>query len=241
MSAIHQQVLDLMLERLKYKCEIMVCSIPPLNMTHEECLELIAPAEHIDILTKAAKYASTTASAAWMTVEVPGDIDGQTGQQVRLSMLAYGEKTPPLPPRYPQWQPGKSGHKIIAWLNKRYEIGRRFGTAKYVINYLAAKCETSAQVRYMFPSILTLCRAEADPRMAKWVARHAEHRPCKHTPPVPAHIKAAIQDASALLTSSVLIGDDVPAPDWGYVRCMPVNLGGFELGLLGKSIRVERM
>lgn len=242
MPALHPQIKELMLTRLNYKCELMVRTIPPVDMTHRECLELIAPAEHVDILTKAAKFASTRASDAYMTVEVPGDIGGQTGQKVRLSMLTYREKSPPLSPRCPQWQPGKSGHKIIEWLAKRYEIGRRFGVAKYVLNYLNAECDNSAQLRYMFPSILTLCQAEADPRMEKWIERHAAYKPCKFAPAVPPYVKAAIQDASALLTSSVLIGDDVALPDAGYVRCMPNGMPKFLLGKQGAvEVWVDRM
>lgn len=242
MPALHPQIKELMRIRLHHKCELMVRTIPPLGMTHQECLELVAPAEHVDILIKAADFASAKASDAWMGVKVPGAVDGHTDQWVYVSMLSHAEKDPPLQPKCPQWQPGKSGHKIIEWLTKRYEIGRRFGTAQYVLNYLNAECDNSAQLRYMFPSVLTLCQAEADPRMEKWIERHAAYKPCKFAPAVPPYVKAAVQDASALLTSSVLIGDEVPLPDVGYVQCMPNGMPRFMLAKQGLvEIWADRM
>lgn len=233
MPALHPQIKELMLTRLVNKCELMVRTIPPLGMTHQECLELVAPAEHVDLLIKAAEFASVKASDAWMRVKIPGTVDGEIDQRAYLSMLTHAERSPPLQPKYPQWQPGKSGHKIIEWLTKRYEIGRRFGTARYVLNYLDAECDNSAQLRYMFPSVLTLCQAEADPRMEKWIAKNAAYKPCKFAPAVPPYIKKAIQDASALLTSSVLIGEDVPLPDFGYVQCMPEEMPRFRVAKQG--------
>jgi hypothetical protein len=122
-----------------------------------------------------------------------------------------------------QWPEDVAGKKVIDWMQKRYEIGRRFGTVRHVLHMLNKGCDSGHQLRYMFPAVLHLCRAGRDPRMDKWMEKFAAYKACKHTPAVSPELKRAIQDSSALLTSAALLGEDVPIPMEPYVAISPAQ------------------
>lgn len=225
MPAMHDNVLTSMADALEnYKQRMM--RLIPFDLTHRECIELVAPSEHIEILTHAASYADIRASEEWIQLQCPAYADGEAGVQVVLYMRTHGQKTPPLRPRTPFWQVPKdagphshaAGEKVIAWMTKRLEIGRRFGLARHVLRTLNAACDSGTQLRYMFPAVMHLTAGRNDERTVKWATKYGEYKACRHTPAVSPQLKRAIQDSSALLTSAVLLGDDVPEREWGEVQ-----------------------
>lgn len=231
MPAMHDNVYSEMIKQLERKRDIYLRTLP-FEMTHEECIRLIAPREHISILTEAAKFADINASEGWVTVTVPANIDGVDRPQAMLYMRTHDQKAPPLRPRNAYWQyrEADAGKKVIDWMLKRYEIGRRFGTVQHVLHMLNKGCENGHQLRYMFPTVLHLCKAGRDPRMDKWMEKFAAYKACKHTPAVSPELKRAIQDSSALLTSAALLGEDVPIPLEAYVAISPAsNLQCFKI------------
>lgn len=238
MPAMHDDVFTAMLEELERKRNLFLRTLE-FDMTHDECIQLVAPSHHVDILKKAAEYASVVFSENWMRLTVPAEIDGvEAGYaQVQMLMRTHGEVTPPLMPRYPEWQPKQAGHKVIQWLTKRFEIGRRFGTVVHVLYQLNMSCETGHQMRYMFPAVLHLCKSGVNPRMDRWMEKFAAYKACKHTPAVSPELKRAIQDAGALLTSMALIGENIPSPSYGPVMISQCEMQGFKIG----STYVQRM
>lgn len=228
MPAMHDLVLSAMNERLEYWRDVMLRTLE-FEMTHDECINLVAPSEHVTILKEASKVANVKASQSWMHLIVPADVDGMPYQSVQLYMHTHAEQEPPLMPRDPQWQPGQAGPKVIEWLDKRYKLGRRFGTARHVLYTLARECETGHQLRYMWPAVLNLCHAGGGDKMEKWMERFAAYKPCRHTPAVSREFKLAIQDSSALLTSCALIGHDVPHKPVGAVQIGVYSMGSFAI------------
>ena len=231
MPAMHDTMISIMEDNLATMRDTML-KLLPFDMTHEECLQLIAPSDHIDILTSASKYADVVASESWIYLSpVPATIDGEDDVGVNLLMRTHGEKSPPLKPRYPSWQAGKpGGEKVIQWLTKRYELGRKFGTARHVLYWLNKSCETGQQARNMLPAILHLCKAGQNDRMDRWMAKYAAFRPCRFMPGVSPELKKAIQDTSALLTSCALLGDDVPDRVPGEVLISQPSMPHFWIG-----------
>jgi len=237
MPAMHDDVLTAMNKQLEHKRDIMLRTLH-FDMTHEECIQLIAPSDHIDILTKAAKYASVWASEQWMQLQVPAAIDGESGQEVQLMMRTHAERSPPLTPRVPCWQPGQSGPKVIDWLTARYALGRRFGVVRQALYVLNRECDSGTQLRYMFPAVMHLCKDGLNPKMDRWITKYGSYKPCRHTPAISPVLKAAIQDSSALLTSMALIGEDVPEPAPGAVLIGLWAMPAFDMSDFG---RVNRM
>jgi hypothetical protein len=230
----HDLVLSAMEAQLCHKRDVFLRTLS-FDMTHEECLRLIAPPEHIDILTKASEFANVKSSEDWMQLEVPALVDGATTAQVMLQMRTHAQKPPPLTPRTPWWQfqtdeNHAAGDKVISWLTKRYEIGRRFGTALFVLHELNKMCENGHQLRYMWPVVMHLCKDGVEPKMDKWKEKHGAYKPCRFTPAVSPLLKQAIQDSAALLTSAALMGEDVPRQLPGYVTISEIYMLSFKIG-----------
>jgi hypothetical protein len=203
--------------QLEDKKELLLRTLD-FQMTHEECLRLVAPSDHLDILWKAAEFANVSSSEDWMELIVPAEIDGFMRPYVALKMRTHAERIPPLMPRDPQWQPGQAGTKVIEWMTRRFEIGRRFGTARYVLRTLNKVCDNGHQLRYMWPVVLHLCKSGKDDRMDKWMEKFTPYKPCRHAPAVSREMKLAIQDTAALLTTTMLIGEDIPVTPSGFVE-----------------------
>lgn len=233
MPAMHDDVLAKMVEHLQEKLALMM-RLVPFNITHEECINLVAPSEHIPILTQAAQVANINAYQNWMTLQVPAIVDDCSSPNVMLMMCTRAKKDPPLMPRNPWWQPPSrlnipAGDKVIAWLTKRYEFGRKFGTAQYVLQHLNRECENGRQLRYMLPPVLHLCKAGANVRMDTWMVKHAAYKPCRYAPALSPQLKRAVQDTAALLTSAMLIGDEVPERLPEEVDILEYAMPGFEI------------
>jgi len=207
----------------------------PFDLTHQECIRLVAPSDHIDILTNAATYADVRSDEKWMWLHVPAVVDGESHLRVNLHMRTHAQKEPPLRPRAPYWQlptePGAmaAGEKVIAWATKRLELGRRFGIAQHVLYKLAVDCGTGTEIRYLWPAVMYLC-SNCDPenRVGKWAEKHAAYKPVRYAPQVSPQLKRMIQDSSALLTSAVLIGEDAQPLEHGEVEISIWDLPPFQ-------------
>ena len=90
-NAMHSDVYRHMEERLDALKERMI-NLIPFDMTHLECLDLVADPEHIPILRDASKYASITAAVEWMALGVPHTIDGVSGCRVSRQMRTHEER-----------------------------------------------------------------------------------------------------------------------------------------------------
>jgi hypothetical protein len=239
----HASVLEAMADRLDaYK--IRMVDLIPFDLTHYECIRLIAPSDHIPILTEASKYADIKSHEQWFSVHIPAFIDGEGHVKVDLLMRTHAQKEPPLRPRTPFWQVGLggqdctiAGEKVIAWTTKRLELGRRFGIARWTLYELAKMCDTGTQMRYLWPVVMHLCHPRHSPRMDAWADKHAMYKPVRYAPAVSPLLKKAIQDSSALLTSAVLMGENIEPIPPGEVQ---IDIWNLPTAKFGETIILRR-
>lgn len=219
MPAMHGEVQDLMMSNLKEKCELML-RLKPFSMTHEECLSLVAPRHHVDLLLEVSKIANIWGSRE-MTVTVPALVDECPFEpKVTLTMATHNYKDAPIAPSHPSWQvdaPREVSDRVVSWLSNRYEIGRRFGMAAYVLRELNRLCSHGSQLTYLMPTVSHLCKRGQLPRMDTWLDRFGAYKPVKNAPALSLPLRKATGDAAALLTTLSLLGDDIPEPEVGEV------------------------
>lgn len=221
MPAMHDEVRDLMASNLKGKCELML-RLKPFSMTHEECLRLVAPAQHVELLLEASKIARYWASSgAQLKATVPVFVDEYPSMPEVTFTLATGNyKDPPLAPRNPTWQadaPREVVERVVEWLENRYAVGRRFGMAKHVLFELNRLCTHGSQLTYLMPTVSHLCVRGKSSRMDTWLDRFGTYKPVKNAPALSLALRKATGDAAALLTTLSLLGDDIPEPEVGEV------------------------
>jgi hypothetical protein len=63
-----------------------------------------------------------------------------------------------------------------------------------------------------------LCVPGHTDRMDKWMEKHGAYKPIRYAPAVSPQLKKALQDSSGLLTSAVLMGEDVEPISPGEVQ-----------------------
>ena len=210
--------------------------IPPLVMTHDECLELLAPPEHADILKNAAKFADIHASEGPMYgLRVPAVLDGVSNPQFQMTMRTHAGEKPPLKPRDPTWQGDAAACvRVMDWINARLVHGRKAATAIYVVNTLIDRCDTGEQLRFIFPPIMHLCMPNADfndtgnDAVTRWATKHAHFKAVRSAPALTSEFRVALRDAAEWITSAVLLGSELPAQEVQAVDISTYGLTCFE-------------
>ena len=185
MPAMHDEVRDLMVSNLEEKCKLML-RLKPFSMTHEECLRLVAPRHHVDLLLEASKIAATTWYGREIKVTVPAHVDGSPLEpEITFTLTSHAYKDPPLVPSHPSWQadaPREVADRVVSWLLNRYEVGRKFGMAKHVLFELNRLCTHGSQLTYLMPTVSHLCVRGKSSRMDTWLDRFGAYKPVKNAP-----------------------------------------------------------
>ena len=219
MPAMHDEVRDLMVSNLEEKCKLML-RLKPFSMTHEECLRLVAPRHHVDLLLEASKIANACGGRR-MELTVPAVVDGSPLEpEITFTLTSHAYKDPPLVPSHPSWQadaPREVADRVVSWLLNRYEVGRKFGMAKHVLFELNRLCTHGSQLTYLMPTVSHLCKRGQSTRMDTWLDRFGAYKPVKNAPALSLPLRKATGDAAALLTTLSLLGDDIPEPEVGEV------------------------
>ena len=230
MPAMHDEVRDAMVANLEEKCKLML-RLKPFSMTHEECLRLVAPRHHVDLLLEASKIAATTWYGREIKVTVPAHVDGSPLEpEITFTLTSHAYKDPPLVPSHPSWQadaPREVADRVVSWLLNRYEVGRKFGMAKHVLLELNRLCTHGSQLTYLMPTVSHLCVRGKSSRMDTWLDRFGAYKPVKNAPALSLPLRKATGDAAALLTTLSLLGDDIPEPEVGEVA-IKVSVPHFE-------------
>lgn len=219
MVAISDNVKGAMQQNISVLRDRMACLIP-FQATHDECLELVAPPEHLDMLRQASKYADAHSSESWMQLSIPGTLDGVSNPSVCLLMRTHGGKSPPLKPREPQWNADKPlAVRVMDWTLKSLELHRKSALARHVVGELARRCETGAQVRFMWPCVLHLCQPLADglpynmynERLTQWADRNGPFKAQRSVPSLSHEMRKALIETSGFITAASLLSKDLVA------------------------------
>jgi len=128
---------------------------PPL--TCEQVVDLFAPKEHrasLKILGDIAALHSYYTNAG-IEVDWPGLINPQ-----EISISSTGV-TNVFFPKKPVLQPDHDRElmaQLTGWMNEELAIARDYGRIASMVHYLNSLCSTKRQFRYVWPSIVSLCK-----------------------------------------------------------------------------------
>jgi hypothetical protein len=226
MSAIPDIVYSQMERNLSRLADRMLHLVPKLEITHDECLELLAPEDHHSVLKMASKYADLHSSEGWMyNIRVPVTIDGEENPQISLIMRTHAGISPPLKPRDPSWMPAAlCAPKVVAWVEARLKAGRDAGLAFHVLRQLQKHCTSGVQMRFMWPVALQLAAMKeagsdkSNEACERWVAKHTSFKRVDSTPAVTVLFRQALRDTAGWVTSGILLGDNLPNVDGDFVQ-----------------------
>lgn len=223
MASLPTRVVD----ALKDATSVVNCRMSWLHqfeMTHRECLQLVAPPEHIDLLISATEWANVNTYESSMEVKIPATVDGVDHPEISLTMRTHAGQEPPIRPRAPRWRaaPPEVQLKAIKFAEHQLAVDRLTSLTKHIIEWMEDKCETGQQVRYLWPSIMHLCKLSGSEHVQRWVDKFGAYRAVKSAPHVPLYMRKAIQQTSELLTKAALL-DEIKAPEEGEVAVCLVS------------------
>lgn len=223
---------DKVVTQLRSQVEVMLyrhLQLHPFDMTHDECLRLIAPSEHIEILKSVAQYADVSSHNDWVNLTVPYEIDGRDHPQVTMMMRTHEGVEPPLRPRAPVWRgfaPHHIQNKVINWMTHRLYHGRMASTSLYVLDTINNICDKGEQVRYLWPAVMHLFTSEQNEHAQRWRDKFGHYKGVKNTPGIEPALRKAMIETSTWLTQASLIAD-IPAQETGPVRIDLVRFDSF--------------
>lgn len=183
--------------------------LQPFHMTHDECLHLVAPSFHHELLKMAASVADLRAGVGDMPVGIPRIIDGVDTPYIDLRMRTHEGNEPPLRPRAPLWQACKPEiqQKVIDWATHHLVTGRKTETVKWVLDWLVEKCDTGAQVRYLWPAVLHLASVSDDEAVVKWTEKYGPRTTPRSLPRVSPEMRKLLGDTSEWCAQAVLLSE----------------------------------
>lgn len=207
-KAMHDAVLTAMKSRVD-TFHWRMLQLQPFHLTHQECLDLVAPKHHHELLWTAAEVADVKGNIADMPVEIPYTLDGVHRPIFDLRMRTHEGIDPPLVPRQPKWQGGslETQMKVTNWVDWYLRQGRMSATTKFVIEQLATICDTGHQVRFIWPAVLHLTAGSDDEKVRRWVDKHGVRVTPRHMPTITPAFRKVLTETSEWCAQAVLLSE----------------------------------
>jgi hypothetical protein len=178
-------------------------SLNRLGFTHDEFLALFAPKEHWEILKTASDVADVKATG--------GDHLGNfrhhalTAEDADMYFDVNGDGAPLMPRNHTilKKAPKELLDRLATWVNREIEVAYGFSRTAALIQWLDANCATRQQIRFIWPSIVTLCSLMID--TAELGDRLREFKPCKALPHMPPEVRAACKSTAGVIATAMLL------------------------------------
>jgi hypothetical protein len=201
----------------------------PISLTHDELLELFAPPEHWELLRTAADIAEVRAASNYKTIKFTDDRLRDTCFQnhVTLCFTAndVGGKAPLMPVNNNLLRANTAlVDRLVAWSTSRVTLGYEYGVTAALLNWLSENCDSPKQIRYLWPSLLTLCALNEQTKELGDNLR--EVKAPQSLPALPLEVRRALRSSAKTIAIASLIGTDQAEP-----KLLPVSVELYNAGM----------
>jgi hypothetical protein len=183
-----------------------------IDLTHDEFLALFAPEEDHRILREAARVIAT--DGGWHYTDFEGALSGSVELAFKVTKV---NDYVPLMPRgtvIREDAPKQLVQRIDERLYKQIEVRLEFSRCERLLYWLNANCASTRQIRFLWPSILTLC--SIDPELEEFGNRLRELKRPSSLPVLTCpHVKAAFKLTAGTLTAASLLPPAEPQVSYG--------------------------
>jgi hypothetical protein len=188
----------------------------PLGFTHDEYLALFAPKEHWEPLKLGAEMSTSGASGGRHYGSLKhGTLTGELAEIV-FDVAADGAPLMPRNTAVLMNAPKELLYRLVTWANREIEVGLQFAAAAALMDWLNVNCATKDQMRFLWPSVVTLCGMNEC--TADLTERLREFKAPKHLPAIPAEVKAACRMTSGIIAGASLLVEE-PDTFTAQVKC----------------------
>jgi hypothetical protein len=181
------------------------------GFTHDEFLTMFAPPEHHEMLKEVRKIAHVSSSTSYLTTVLK---DGVNANKVDVEFTLHGNDAPlvPMGKKILKTTPGHLVERLTTRVNHVIGIRKQFSIAIALMDWLDNNCDTLAQIRFIWPSILTLLTATEDYHVAQQQADRVRVFKPQRIPALPMEVREACKLTSGIITSASLLSKDDPSP-----------------------------
>lgn len=215
-STFSDNLYERMVSALEARCARLVEAIAPTDITVEDVKALLVKDEDREVLFRASMLCDRTVREVGTIWPVP---DGFVRREYRYRLgppeptLLFKFADPPtyMFPSYTLQGPiiGQAPTlelKISNWIAQRLEIGLEFAKAKNTFRVLNEQLCTAAQVRYYFPSVITLLEDVGNENMLRRL--HTAKIP-KDVPNLGNIVRLRCREATEAIARTKLLPDQV--------------------------------
>lgn len=214
-------------------------SLHPMSLTHKEYLDLLAPPEHHQTLMDAAEFADVSSNLYKNIDFLHPSFEGIVDGPVSLFCTIHKPgKTMPLAPRNSvilKDAPKEIRDKLAGWVLTVADINFNAARTRALMWWLNDNCNTAAQVRFLWPTIVHIAALDEDTRSLADKMR--EIKKISTLPALPLEVTAACKSTSKWVAMMSLLSDDMETPKADPKVEVTCELGGFNAlkreGVLG--------
>jgi hypothetical protein len=208
----------------------------PISITHDELLELFAPPEHWELLRTAADIAEVNAVSNYKTIKFTDDRlrDVCFQNHVTLCFTAndVGGKAPLMPLNNNLLRTNTAlVDKLVAWITSQVTLGYEYGVTAALLNWLSENCDSPKQIRYLWPTLLTLCALSENTKELGDNLR--EVKAPQSLPALPPEVRDALRSSAKTIAIASLIGADQAVEPEPPVHVQLYNAGMRLIGPFG--------
>jgi hypothetical protein len=178
-----------------------------LELSHQELLDMFVPKGDHEVLLKIRHMTNehfVNDSFNYLWACLPHKV---SAWELRFQMHdTEGSKHPALP-KHRNWIGGshEAVTKINNWLQRRFTMGVDYSRIKQVLEILNKRCSNPQQIKFLWPSIMSLCKMRADMR---GIAAAMERARTPHTiPTLSPELRQACRKTSGAIAVANLLGE----------------------------------
>lgn len=196
-----------------------LASLNPLTLTHDEFLELFADEGDRHILRTAATVASISSQGGFHhgTLKSEALNEKLRTRSCRVMFTVnIKDSYAPLLPRCDVVRPDAPEHvmsKLTNWVVTTAQNNMEVNRVSRLLWWLHNNCQGASQVRYLWPSIITLCSMdETNENLQNFANRLRELRRPQSLPSMPPEVRDAFKKTASIVAALSLLPNTTPEP-----------------------------
>jgi hypothetical protein len=181
-----------------------------LEMSHQELLDMFVPKGDHEVLLKI-RYMTTenfvhdtfNFKYSWSGVS----LEPYAYVDLRFAMHDTATRKHPALPKHRSWTGNnpEAEAKIDNWLQRRFTLGVDYSRVNRVLEILNERCSSPQQIKFLWPSIMSLCKMRDDTRQ---LASAMEAARTPHTiPALSPELRQACRKTAGAIAVANLLGE----------------------------------
>lgn len=203
------------------------------GLTHEDAVQMFVAPEHQTMALEAPKHFITTYSR--LHARSKYELSDGYAADVVVACEDIINPAPPNPRRHTFNLEHPAFPRLLSYVEAQSETIKAWGLVIATLQGLSEECSSEAQMRYFWPSLLSLYDHSNDEEAQKFADTIRAPKTPRVIPALPQWLISACRETSVTIATATLLDDVTPAPSEVSVQIM--SLSGWQY--LGRRIDLD--